>query len=131
MKNLKIILCGVAFVLSGCGGGEGGSDGIDFDPGSLSFVGAAGQSISSKSVDVNVGFGSSKRYVGVNNKNPELASVSYKITHIDAFSMTITPAASRLGKGTHSGAVDALVCDDSACRDVIDRGTFKYTITIN
>ncbi len=127
----KIIGLGiVALALAGCGGGEGGSDGIEFDPNSLSFTGTEGQPIPSQSVSVNVGLSETQRYIGVDNKTPELASVSYWVTHVDAFSMSITPVLG-LKKGTYDGAVDALICEDAACNDVIDRGTYRYTITIN
>ncbi len=130
MKNTKLFLCAIIFALSGCGGGEGGSDSIEFSPNSLSFTGTENQSISSQTVKVNVDLGTTQRYVGVDNKNPELANVTYKVTHIDAFSMTITPVFG-LKKGTYNGTVDALICDDANCRDVDDRGEYKYTITIN
>lgn len=129
MKNIKLLLCSAAFALSGCGG-EGGSHSIRFSPNSLSFTGSENQIIAAQTVKVNVDLGTSKRYVGVDNKNPELASVSYEVTHIDAFSMTIRPV-SGLRKGTYNGSVDAMVCDDANCRDVNDRGNYKYTITIN
>jgi hypothetical protein len=130
----KILLCCLlTSVLAACGGGhgDGGSDGIEFSPSSLSFTGTQGQAISAKTVSVNVGTSSTRRYVGIDNKTPQFATATYAITHVlDAFSITITPV-NGLIKGTYNGTVDALVCNDPACRDVADRGTLHYTITIN
>lgn len=130
MKFLKYLSLSLPIVLAACGGGEGGSHSIDFSPDTLQFKAAAGQAIVPQSVSVDVGLDSSDRYVGVDNKTPSLASVTYNVTHIDAFSMTISPV-SGLAKGTYTGKVDALVCYDSGCGDVADRGTYTYTIVIN
>ncbi|MES2536266.1 MAG: hypothetical protein V4632_10385 [Pseudomonadota bacterium] len=130
----KILLCCfLTSVLAACGdgGGDGGSDGIDLSPSSLSFAGIEGSSIPAQTVKANIGTSPSQRHVGVTNKSPDLVTVTYKITHIlDAYSITITPV-NGLKKGSYSGTVDALVCKDSACNDVTDRGAINYTITIS
>jgi hypothetical protein len=130
MKPLKLFLCNLTFAVSGCGGGDGGSRNIEFRPSTVTFTGIENQPIPSQTVSVNVGLGDSRRYVGVENKSPGLASVYTDITHIDAFKVTVAPV-SGLRKGTYNGAFDALVCRDTDCRDVLDRGAFQYTITIN
>ena len=130
LRLITILACSLTFALSGCGGGEGGSDNIDFSPSKLAFNGTEDEQIAAKTVDVNVGLSNSARYIGVISKNPDLASVSYEITHIDAFEMRVSPAFP-LPKGTHNGAIEVLVCEDKSCNDVDDRGTLNYTITIN
>jgi hypothetical protein len=128
----KILLCCIlTSVLAACGGGDGGSHGIEFSPDSLSFTGIEGETITAKTVSVNIGTSNSTRYVGIENKTPQYATATSAITHVlDAFSITITPVGG-LTKGTYDGIVDALVCSDLACHDVVDRGTLHYTITIN
>lgn len=122
----------IALLVSACGGGDGGSNSITFDRGALMFTGAFGASIPSQQMGVNVGLGSgsSARYVGVENKKPSLVSITYNVTHIDAFTVTVTPVTG-LSRGNYSGSADVLVCSDQACSDVKDRATFSYTIAIN
>ena len=132
MKILQILVLMVAALLSACGGGDGGSNNINFDRGGLMFTGAFGTTIPSQKVSVNVGLGTggSERYVGVDNKTPSLIAVDYKVTHIDAFTVTLSPVPG-LARGTYNSSVDVLVCSDEACKNVIDRAVFTYTIVIS
>lgn len=137
MKITKLILCRTAFVvsaalLSACGGSDadGGSDDIDLSTSRLTFAGAVGQDIPSKTVDVNIGVSPFQRFVDYDNNNPNLVTVDLDIETIDEFELRIKPV-SGLAQGTYSGTVDALICEDDDCDDVEDRATIEYTITIN
>jgi hypothetical protein len=132
MKRMQFLALVAATLLSACGGGDGGSDNISFDRGGLMFTGAFGTTIPSQKVSVNVGLGtgSTQRYVGVDNKTPSLVSVNYNVTHIDAFTVTLTPVPG-LARGTYNSSIDVLVCSDVACNKVVDRAVFTYTIVIS